>query len=66
MTNSLGMSIGMTNLVAAQVGAPPVTRQAVLTLYPNRAPEVGAPSENPNASEPGIELPRGDSARGGA
>src|ERR1700756_2422661 len=56
MTNSLGLSIGITNLVAARVGAPPVSRRAVLTLYPHRAPEVGVPSENPNLTEPGVVL----------
>ena len=56
MTDFLGLSIGMTNLVAARVGAAPVTRRAVLTLYPNRAPEVGVPAENPNLTEPGVVL----------
>src|ERR1700752_927510 len=56
MTDSLGLSIGMTNLVAARAGAPPVSRRAVLTLYPNRVPEVGLPSENPNLTEPGVVL----------
>lgn len=56
MTDFLGLSIGMTNLVAARVGARPVTRRAVLTLYPNRDPEVGVPSENPNLTEPGVVL----------
>jgi hypothetical protein len=46
----------MTNLVAARAGAVPVTRRAVLTLFPNRAPEVGLPSENPNLTEPGVVL----------
>lgn len=56
MTDPLGLSIGMTNLVAARVGGVPVTRRAVLTLFPNRAPEVGLPSENPNLTEPGVVL----------
>lgn len=56
MTDFLGLSIGMTNLVAARVGAAPVTRRAVLTLYPNKAPEVGVPAENPNLTEPGVVL----------
>jgi Hsp70 protein len=56
MSDSLGLSIGITNLVAARVGAPPVWRSAVLTLYPNRAPEVGVPSENPNLTEAGVVL----------
>jgi hypothetical protein len=33
MTDPLGLSIGTTNLVAARVGSPPLTRRAVLTLY---------------------------------
>lgn len=56
MSDPLGLSIGTTNLVAARVGVPPVTRRAVLTLYPHRAPEVGLPSENPNLNEPGLVL----------
>ena len=45
MTEPLGLSIGMTNLVAARVGRPPVIRRAILTLFPDRAPEVGVPAE---------------------
>src|SRR4051794_16267047 len=56
MADSVGLSVGMTNLVAARVGSPPVTRRAVLHLLPNRAPEVGVPSENPNLTEPGLVL----------
>src|ERR1700737_4574726 len=56
MTDSLGLSIGIANLVAARVGDPPVTRHAVLTLYPGRAPGGGLPSENPNLGEPGLVL----------
>src|ERR1700746_3271919 len=56
MSDALGLSIGMTNLVAARVNTPPVTRRAVLTLFPHRAPEVGVPSENPNLTEPGLVL----------
>ena len=41
MSDSLGLSIGTTNLVAARVGRPPVMRRAVLTLFDDRAPEVG-------------------------
>lgn len=44
MTEPLGLSIGMTNLVAARVGEPPVIRRAILTLFPDRAPEVGVPT----------------------
>ncbi|MGK2865823.1 MAG: Hsp70 family protein, partial [Mycobacterium sp.] len=56
MTDSLGLSVGMTNLVAARDGRPPVTRRSVLTLFDDRAPEVGVPSENPNLSQPGLVL----------
>ena len=56
MSDSVGLSIGMTHLVAAHVGDTPITRRAVLTLFANRAPEVGVPSENPNLTEPGLVL----------
>lgn len=56
MSDSVGLSIGMTRLVAARVGDTPVTRRAVLTLFPHRAPEVGVPSENPNLTEPGLVM----------
>ncbi len=56
MSDSLGLSIGMTNLVAARVGRPPVMRRAVLTLLSGRAPEVGIPGENPALNQPGVTL----------
>src|ERR1700704_113149 len=56
MSDSLGLSIGMTNVVAARIGRPPVMRRSVLTLFNDRAPEVGVPGENPNLSQPGIVL----------
>lgn len=56
MTGSLGLSIGMTNLVAAPAGGAPVTRRAVLNLVRGRGPEVGVPAENPNLTEPGLVL----------
>src|SRR6202165_4551123 len=56
MSDSLGLSIGMTNLVAARVGRPPVMRRSVLTLFSGRAPEVGVPGENPNLTQPGLVL----------
>ncbi|MGB3357104.1 MAG: molecular chaperone, partial [Mycobacterium sp.] len=56
MTEPLGLSIGMTHLVAARVGRPPVMRRSILTVFNNRAPEVGAPGENPNLTEPGLVL----------
>ncbi|MEO3758859.1 Hsp70 family protein [Mycobacterium sp. B14F4] len=45
MSDSLGLSIGSTNLVAARVGRPPVMRRSILTFFDYRAPEVGVPSE---------------------
>ena len=55
-TEALGLSIGATNLVAARVGRPPVMRRAVLTLFADRAPEVGVPAENPALNQPGVVL----------
>lgn len=43
MYDPLGMSIGTTNLVAACTGNAPVTRRAMLTLYPHCAPKIGVP-----------------------
>lgn len=54
MYDPLGLSIGTTNLVAARSESPPVSRRAVLTLYPHCAPKVGLPDENPNLTEPGM------------
>jgi hypothetical protein len=56
MSESLGLSIGMANLVAARAGAAPVTRSSVLTLFEHRPTEVGLPEENPNLTEPGLVL----------
>ncbi|HUO37192.1 MAG TPA: Hsp70 family protein [Mycobacterium sp.] len=56
MSDSVGLSVGMTNLVAARDGDPPVARRAVLTLFGHRPPEVGVPSENPALTEPGLVL----------
>ncbi|HEX2399005.1 MAG TPA: Hsp70 family protein, partial [Mycobacterium sp.] len=59
MNDSLGLSIGMTNLVAARIGRPPVMRRSVLTLFNDRAPEVGMPYEygaNPNVINQGLVL----------
>jgi hypothetical protein len=56
MSEALGLSIGVTNLVAARVGGAPVTRSSVLTLFDNRAAEVGLPEENPSLTEPGLVL----------
>ncbi|MET0996748.1 MAG: molecular chaperone, partial [Mycobacterium sp.] len=56
MSDSLGLSIGMTNLVAARIGRPPVMRRAVLTLFSGRAPEVGIPGENTALNQTGLVL----------
>jgi len=56
MSESLGLSIGVANLVAARVGSPPVTRSPVLTLFEHRPTEIGLPEENPNLTEPGLVL----------
>src|ERR1700751_3806986 len=52
MGESLGLSLGVANLVAAREGGNPVVRKSVLTVYDQRASEVGLPEENPNAGEP--------------
>ncbi|MGZ4584692.1 MAG: Hsp70 family protein [Mycobacterium sp.] len=52
---ALGLSIGSTNL-AAVTAENAVTRKPVLTLYRQRPPEVGVPSENPRLDEPGAVL----------
>ncbi|SOJ53022.1 Chaperone protein DnaK [Mycobacterium simulans] len=56
MSESLGLSIGVANLVAARAGGNPVPRGSVLTLFDHRAAEVGLPEENPNLNEPGLVL----------
>ena len=59
MSDPLGLSIGTTNLVAARVGRPPVMRRSILTLFNDRAPEVGVPGEfqdSPNPGQPGLVL----------
>jgi Hsp70 protein len=56
MSESLGLSIGVANLVAARVGSAPVTRRSVLTIFDHRAGEVGLPEENPNLNEPGLVM----------
>ncbi|MDT5151352.1 MAG: hypothetical protein QOI01_3085, partial [Mycobacterium sp.] len=49
----LGLSVGTTNLVAARVGAGPVTRRSVVTLFNDRGPEVG---QFPGPNQPGLVL----------
>ncbi|OHU96450.1 Hsp70 family protein, partial [Mycobacterium talmoniae] len=53
MYDPLGLSIGNTNLVAVRVGESPVTRRSMLTLFPHRDPEIGAPEQNPALTESG-------------
>ena len=53
--SALGLSIGATNL-AAVTAERAVTRKPVLTLYRQRPPEVGVPSENPKLNEPGLVI----------
>ncbi|MCV7174047.1 Hsp70 family protein [Mycobacterium manitobense] len=56
MTDSLGLSIGMTNLVAARFGRDPVMRRSILTVFDDRPAEVGLAAENPPRSSPGMVL----------
>jgi hypothetical protein len=52
---AVGLSIGATNLAAVTADRA-VTRKPVLTLYLQRPPEVGVPSENPKLNEPGLVI----------
>jgi hypothetical protein len=52
---ALGLSVGSTNLAAVTADRA-VTRKPVLTLYRQRSPEVGVPSENPKLDEPGLVI----------
>jgi hypothetical protein len=56
MSESLGLSIGAANLVAARAGRDPVTRKSVLTLFDQRPSEIGLPEEDPNPAEPGLVM----------
>jgi hypothetical protein len=47
MSEALGLSIGVDNLVAVRAGGVPVSRKAVLTLFDQRASEVGQAEQNP-------------------
>ncbi|MGH3559576.1 MAG: Hsp70 family protein, partial [Mycobacterium sp.] len=53
--SALGLSVGASNL-AVVTGDRAVTRKPVLTLYRQRPPEVGVPSENPMLNEPGLVI----------
>ncbi|OBI60655.1 hypothetical protein A5706_17595 [Mycobacterium sp. E796] len=55
MRPALGLSIGSTNLAAATANLV-ITRKPVVTLYRERPPEVGVPSENPRLDEPGVVI----------
>ncbi len=52
---ALGLSIGATNLAAVTADLA-IMRKPVLTLYRQRPPEVGVPSENPRLDEPGLVI----------
>lgn len=52
---ALGLSVGATNL-AAVTADHALTRKPVLTLYRQRSPEVGVPSENPQLNERGLVI----------
>lgn len=56
MSESLGLSIGVANLVAARAGRAPVSRSSVLTLFEHRPTEIGLPEENPSLTESGLIL----------
>jgi molecular chaperone DnaK (HSP70) len=52
---ALGLSVGATNLAAVTADLA-LSRKPVLTLYRQRPPEVGVPSENPRLDEPGLVI----------
>ncbi|MCW2663567.1 MAG: hypothetical protein JWP83_4719, partial [Mycobacterium sp.] len=52
---ALGLSIGSTNLAGVTANLA-IIRKPVLTLYRQRPPEVGVPSENPKLDEPGLVI----------
>lgn len=56
MSEALGLSIGVANMVAARAGGPPVSRSSVLTLSERRPTEIGLPEENPNLTQSGLVL----------
>jgi Hsp70 protein len=53
MYDPLGLSIGTSNLVAVRKGSPPVTRRALLTLFPDRPPKLGVPVDDPDTTDTG-------------
>jgi molecular chaperone DnaK (HSP70) len=52
---ALGLSVGATNLAAVTADLA-LSRKPVLTLYRQRPPEVGVPSENSRLDEPGLVI----------
>jgi hypothetical protein len=56
MSESLGLSIGVANLVAARADRDPVIRRSVLTLFDQRPSEVGLPAETPDSAETGLVM----------
>ncbi len=56
MSSSLGLSLGVANLVAARPGSAPVTRRSVLRIYDQRPSEVGTPEETPSLPESGLVM----------
>jgi uncharacterized membrane protein YgcG len=56
MNDSLGLSVGTTNLVAASPTGASTIRRAVVTLFSHRPPEVGVPYDNPRLDERGLVL----------
>jgi hypothetical protein len=56
MSESLGLSIGVANLVAARAGGDAVTRRSVLTLFDQQASEVGLPEESPDPATVGLVM----------
>ncbi|GJO16890.1 hypothetical protein NJB1507_05550 [Mycobacterium marinum] len=56
MSESLGLSIGVANLVATRAGGAPLRRASVLHLFQHQAAEVGLPEENPGLAGAGLVL----------
>ena len=56
MSSSLGLSLGVANLVAAHLGSAPVARRSVLRIYDQRPSEVGTPEETPSLPESGLVM----------
>ncbi|OBA57747.1 hypothetical protein A5647_22645 [Mycobacterium sp. 1100029.7] len=54
-TPALGLSIGATNFAAVTADSA-ITRRPVMTLYRERLPEIGIPSENPRLDQPGLVI----------